>query len=193
MSIPIMYDINGNVISHGDLQNKGAWCTHGEEKENVFVNNYGHHLGLIINPEKNTNRFAPDLAYSIGNGLADLKTQNTPFFTARRYNCDPQYTVTFNRNDADRYREEEPDLDIYFWVDWIAVRYFKESTNPKYGDTHVSVEPMHGVWKVAFQNLDAIIQNSPLHPYQQRVNDNQRNAKDSYLINLNDPRIQRVI
>jgi hypothetical protein len=193
MTYPIMYDINGDVITHGDLQNKGAWCTHGERKENVFVRNYGERLGLIINPEKKTNKYAPDLANVIGGGLADLKTQNTPFFTARKYNYDPQYTVTFNRNDADRYREEEPDLDIYFWVDWIAVRYFKESTNPKYGDTHVSVEPMHGVWKVSFQNLDAIIQNSPLHPYQQRVNDNQRNAKDSYLINLNDPRIQRVI
>ena len=193
MTRPIMYDIDENVVTHGDLQNKGEWCSHGERKENVFVRNYGHQLGLIINPEKETNRYAPDLANFIGEGLADLKTQNTPFFTARRYNYDPQYTVTFNRNDADRYRVEEPDLDIYFWVDWIAVRYFKESTHPNYGDTHVTVNPMLGVWKVSFEDLDAIIQNSPLHAYQQRVNDTRGNARDSYLINLNDNRIQRVI
>lgn len=27
-----MYDINGNVITNNDLQNKGAWCAHGERK-----------------------------------------------------------------------------------------------------------------------------------------------------------------
>lgn len=193
MTKPIMYDINGNVVTNGDLQNKGAWCAHGERKENVFVRNYGHQLGLIINPEKVTNRYAPDLASFINDGLSDLKTQNTPFFTARRYNYDPQYTVTFNRNDADRYREEEPDIDIYFWVDWIAVKYYKESTNPNYGDTNISLNPLYGVWKVSFQDLDVIIQSSPLHPYQQRVTDTQGNAKDSYLINLNNPRIQKVI
>src|SRR5690606_20401686 len=122
-----------------------------------------------------------------------LKTQNTPFFTARKYNCDPQYTVTFNRNDADRYRIEEPELDIYFWVDWIAVEYFKKSTHKSYADTHVSVNPMNGVWKVSFKDLDAIIQDSPLHEYQQRINDTKGNARDSYLINLNDSRIEKVI
>lgn len=192
MTKPIMYDINNQAISHGDLQNKGLWCSHGESKEYVFVKNYGQCLNLIINPEKQRNIYAPDLAYSSGNGLADLKTQNTPFFTAIKYQYDPQYTVTFNRNDAERYRRESPDLDIYFWVDWIAVRYYKKSTNPRYGDTDITVSPMCGVWKVSFRDLYKIIENSPLHQYQQRLNDNQGNARDSYLINLTDARITRV-
>ncbi|MFS0688971.1 hypothetical protein AB1K89_06995 [Sporosarcina sp. 179-K 8C2 HS] len=190
---PIMYDVDGKVVTHGDLQDKGSWCSHGERKENIFIKKYGLQLGQIINPQKKINRYAPDLANCIGNGLADLKTQNTPFFTAGKYKYDPQYTVTFNKNDADRYRVNNPDIDIYFWVDWIAVRYFKESTNPKYGDTDISIDSMHGVWKVSFKDLDAIIQDSPLHQYQQRVNDVRGNARDSYLIDLNDNRLQRVI
>ncbi len=31
-----MYDINGNEVTNNDLQNKGAWCTHGEKK-NSFL------------------------------------------------------------------------------------------------------------------------------------------------------------
>lgn len=186
-----MFDINDDIVTHRDLQDKGAWCNHGEEKEEVFIENYGQQLELIINPAKQTNRYAPDISDISGEKLSDLKTQNTPFFTAARYGSDPQFTVTFNRNDADRYREEHSDIDIYFWVDWIAVRYFKESTNPYFGDTNIQVNPMQGVWKVSFQDLDSIIQNSPLHTYQQRVNDNRGNAPDSYLIDLR--YLQRVI
>ncbi|AUJ61376.1 hypothetical protein B6257_12700 [Bacillus velezensis] len=125
--------------------------------------------------------------------MSDLKTQNTPFFTARKYKYNPQYTVTFNKNDADRYRENYPNIDIYFWVDWIAVRYFKKSTNPNYRDTDIRVNPMHGVWKVSFKDLDEIIKFAPLHKYKERVNDYQGNARESYLINLYNSKIQRVI
>lgn len=27
-----MYDINGNLVTNDDLQNKGAWCQHGLRK-----------------------------------------------------------------------------------------------------------------------------------------------------------------
>lgn len=186
-----MYDINGNRTTNNDLQNKGAWCEHGLSKEYVFVEKYGHKLGLIINPEKGTNKYAPDLCHFLVTELSDLKTQNTPFFTAGKYGYDPQYTVTFNKNDADRYRSEYPEIDIYFWVDWVAVRYFKQSTDIRYCDTDIRVKPMYGVWKVAFKDLDEIIKNSPLHEYQERINDNQGNAKESFLINLKDPRIKK--
>ncbi|HDR7706644.1 TPA: hypothetical protein QCX91_004301 [Bacillus thuringiensis] len=188
-----IYDITGNVITNNDLQNKGAWCAHGERKENIFVRNYGNILGLVINPEKKSNIYAPDLSDFRGAELADLKTQNTPFFTAEKYGCNPQYTVTFNKKDAERYRNEYSDIDIFFWVDWIAVRYFKKSTNKWYSDTDVQVEPMYGVWKVSFKDLDEIIKTAPYHAYNDRVNDTQGNAKGSYLINLCDDRILKVI
>ncbi|WP_218970273.1 hypothetical protein [Neobacillus novalis] len=189
-----MYDIHGNEVTNYDLQNKGAWCGHGVRKENVFVNKYGWKLGLKINPEKERNIYAPDLSLiEFEQMLSDLKTQNTPFFTANKYGYDPQFTVTFNKKDADRYRENYPDIDIYFWVDWVPVRYYKKNTNPNYPDTDIQVNPMYGVWKVSFKDLDEIIKTSPLHAYQQRVNDTQGNAKHSYLINLLDSKIKKVI
>lgn len=188
------FAINRHLITKIDLQNKGTWCTHGEDKEKVFVDKYGHQLGLIINPKKETNKYAPDLSNFLESELADLKTQNTPFFSAQwKYGYNPQYTVTFNKNDADRYREYYPDLVIYFWVDWVAIRYFKKSKSQRYPDTNIKVVPMTGVWKVAFKDLDEIIKNSPLHEYEERVGDDQGNAKESYLIDLNNSKITKVI
>ncbi|PJI06831.1 hypothetical protein [Clostridium pasteurianum] len=55
----------------------------------------------IINPEKKENPKAIDL-----NLYADLKTQKTTFFTAmKKYQCDPQYTVTFNYKDYEYYKK----------------------------------------------------------------------------------------
>ena len=188
-----MYDILGNEVTNQDLQNKGTWCKHGVNKENTFINLHGHQLRLIINPEKSRDIYAPDLTDLTGQDLADLKTQNTPFFTAIKYGYSPQTTVTFNKKDADRYRVKYPNIDIYFWVEWVAVKYFKNSTNKYYPDTDIQVVPMYGIWKVSFKDLDAIINKAPTHSYSKRVNDNKGNAKESYLINLMHPKIKRVI
>jgi len=42
-----LYDKNGELISHHDLQDKGPWCKHGSGKEEVFVELNGEKLGLI--------------------------------------------------------------------------------------------------------------------------------------------------
>ncbi|WHX97952.1 hypothetical protein [Neobacillus sp. DY30] len=52
---------------------------------------------------------------------------------------------------------------------------------------------MYGVWKVSFKDLDEIIKNALLHDYIERINDDQGNAKESYLIDLKDDRIEQVI
>lgn len=75
-----MKDINGNEIQLKDLQAKGPWCATGEKLEHFFIKEYGGQFSLSINPEKLTNKYAPDLI-NVSNGkLGDLKTQNTPFF-----------------------------------------------------------------------------------------------------------------
>ncbi|ARW37658.1 hypothetical protein BUN12_3662 [Bacillus amyloliquefaciens] len=79
-----MYDINGNEVTNNDLQNKGAWCTHGEKKEFVFVRSYGQQLGLTINPEKSTNIYAPDLSDLIGAGVSDLKNSKYSLFHSKK-------------------------------------------------------------------------------------------------------------
>lgn len=52
---------------------------------------------------------------------------------------------------------------------------------------------MYGVWKVSFKDLDEILKTSPLHAYQQRVNDTQGNARESYLIDLRNSKITQVV
>ncbi|MDO4705225.1 MAG: hypothetical protein Q4A98_03305 [Comamonadaceae bacterium] len=68
-----------------------------------------------INPAKNMDKTAPDLI--IDGAISDLKTQNTPFFTASRYGLDPRFAVTFNRKDYERYKRIYPSIVIYFWID----------------------------------------------------------------------------
>ncbi|MDO5968278.1 hypothetical protein Q4Q35_00520 [Flavivirga aquimarina] len=172
-----LFDINGNVIEQHDLQDKGVWCQTGASKEKVFVDKFGKSLNLIINPEKENNPYAPDLLNTSTNLLADLKTQNTPFFQAQtRFNYDPQYTVVFNGKDRHRYKEKYPDIEIYFAVDWQAIKF----ENGKI----IEVKPMTGVWFIPFQKLDKLLESSPFHSYGQRKFDQRGNAKGSYVLNL---------
>lgn len=172
-----LFDIDGNQINLDDLQAKGPWCAFGEDLERTFIKKYGLKFNLDINPEKSTNKFAPDLLNTSNGKLADLKTQNTPFFLARdKYGYDPQYTVTFNKKDYERYLECYPSLEIYFWVSWIAVRFE--------GAQVVTVEPMEGIWQIGFKDLAELVQDAPLHPYKQRYGDTKGNARDSYLLSL---------
>lgn len=182
-----LYDINGDVITQHDLQDKGPWCSHGASTERVFVERFGQQLGLMINPEKVKNRYAPDLWNTKTLKRGDLKVQNTPFFQAKpRFGIDPQHAAVFNHKDRVRYKEKYPDIEIYFWVDWVAVRFTS-------GKQAVGVNPLSGVWFIPFAELDAILEKAPLHRYQQRVDDTKGNAKSSYIINLKHPRFNKVV
>ena len=181
------YDIHGNTISNHDLQDKGVWCETGASKEETFVKKYGDELGLIINPEKTENPYAPDLLNTQNGLLADLKTQNTPFFQAEsRFGYDPQFTVVFNGKDRDRYNELYPDIEIYFAVDWQAVKFVSNGKS-------IEVEPMVGVWKISFTELEEILKTAPFHSYQQRYDDQRGNAKGSYVLDLQNENFIRVI
>ncbi|MFS3036987.1 hypothetical protein AAH043_03085 [Bacteroides nordii] len=179
---------DGNLVSNHDLQDKGFWCQTGASKEETFVDMYGDKLGLIINPDKKKDPYAPDLFNIQKNVLADLKTQNTPFFQAeKRFKYPPQYTVVFNVKDYTRYKKLYPNIEIYFAVDWQIVKF--EST-----DTCIEVEPMIGVWKIDFPTLEKKLKNAPIHCYSQRKNDTKGNALKSYVLNmLNDRDFIRVV
>ncbi|UBD64419.1 hypothetical protein K6V25_16070 [Bacteroides salyersiae] len=182
------YDINGNIVSNHDLQDKGFWCQTGISKEKIFINMFGEKLGLIINPEKATNKYAPDLFNTSKQLLADLKTQNTPFFLANKlFNYPPQHTVVFNVKDYIRYKKSYPNIEIYFAVDWQVIKYESK-------DTCIEVRPMVGVWKVDFPTLEEKLKNAPIHCYSQRKNDIKGNATQSYVLNLlNDKSFIKVI
>ena len=118
--------------------------------------------------------------------MADLKTQNTPFFQAKlRYSFDPQYTVVFNGKDRDRYRNKYPEIEIYFAVDWQVIRFE--------GGNKILVKPMTGVWYAPFMELDKLLNKSPFHYYYRRIHDKIGNAKGSYILNLNNPIFNKVV
>lgn len=182
-----LLDVNGNDVTHHDLQDKGVWCVSGASQEEGFVQKYGKYLSLVINPAKDTDPYVPDLKNTDTGIIADLKTQNTPFFQSKsRFGIDPQFAVVFNGKDRERYKRLYPDIDIYFAVDWQVVGFVS-------GNNKTTVEPMVGVWRIPFKELDKVLDTAPFHEYQQRVGDTRGNAKGSYVLDLQNPAFKRVV
>lgn len=164
---------NRNDTKH-DTEDKAWWCHHGLNLERSFVALCPARLGrtAVENPEKATNPYAPDLI--VNDRMSDLKVQNTPFFSAGRYGLDPRTTVTFNRKDYERYSSLYPNIDIYFWVDWV-----KTSWNDK------SVKHLAGIYVLPFSEVAKIIvEGAPEHFYIHRRGDESGNAKSSFLLPL---------
>ena len=168
-----MDEIRNTEITH-DTEDKSWWLQHGENLEFDFVTKCQNLLGLeiSINPQKKIDKTAPDLVFE--GCLADLKTQNTPFFTASRYGIDPRFCVTFNRKDYERYASKYPEINVFFWVDWKQLSYKEFST------THLA-----GVYKVSFSELSEMVEaGAPEHTYLRRINDQAGNAKTSFLLDV---------
>lgn len=182
-----LLDVDGNEITHHNLQDKSVWCKDGERVEQSFVRLHGEQLSIIINPEKDTNKYAPDLLSNQSGNLGDLKTQNTPFFKASSlFGIDPTYAVVFNLKDRNRYRELYPNIDIYYWIEWIAVKF-------QMGIKETTVQPLYGVWRVNFAEFDKHLEKAPLHDYMQRRDDNNGNAKSSFVIDIREKCFERLI
>lgn len=170
-----------------NTEDRAQWYEEGENLERYFVGEIAPRFsnGIIINPEKRDEPWKMDLYDTINDCYADLKNQQTPFFTAFRYAkpdgtpYDPTYTVTFNKKDYENYIINYQDADIYFWVDWKQLRY-----------KDYSVSPIKGIWRARFRDIARVIEEGevPLHSYQFRRNDD-HNAQDSYLLDLNDPQV----
>lgn len=162
-----------------DTEDKLWWTEHGARMEVRFVDEVAPPLGLdsVLNPAKASDPFAPDLL--LRGQLADLKVQNTPFFTASRYGLDPQYTVTFNHKDYLRYSELYPTIELLFWVAWKTLEWPADRPLAR-------VEKMAGLWEVPFAELARRVEDgeAPLHGYIRRVNDRAGNATASYLFDL---------
>ncbi len=169
---------------------RDLWYTWGEDYEKDFIEKIVPRLDLDIriNPEKERCAWAIDLIDCTKQRYADLKVQETPFFSAgsaryryRGTRYDPTYTVTFNRKDYENYSKTHPDCDIYYWVNWKQLQYCFPS------GYCVTVQPIRGVWRASFPAMRELIQRGDvsLHAYQHRVNDD-HNARDSYLFLLTD-------
>ncbi len=185
-----MFNVQGTEVFNKDLQNKGEWCLHGASIEKTFVQMFGEKLDVIINPEKRNSPYVLDLLNIKHNIFSDLKTQNTPFFKSeKKYGINPQFAVTFNEKDVTRYRnyleEGLNEIFIYFWIDWVPIRW-------EMGKQSISVEPMKGVWGIRFTNILKILNESPTHDYLQRKDDKIGNAKQSYILNIQQEKFARL-
>ena len=160
-------------VAH-DTEDKAWWVAHGESMEAPFVALCQQKLGIDaqINPAKSEDPTAPDLLVS--GEVADLKVQNTPFFSAGRYGLDPRFAVTLNRTDVERYTTLYPRIVIYFWVDWLQLEW-----------RDLAVAPLRGVWRANLAAVTAMIElGAPEHSYVRRRDDRRGNAKSSYLLDL---------
>lgn len=182
-----LFDVNGIEILHHDLQDKCQWCHDGEQTEEAFVRLYGAGLGLVINPAKKDNPYAPDLVNVNNGNEADLKFQGTPFFKSfSLYGIDPTYAVVFNLKDSQRYLRHYPEIEIYFWINWQAVRF-------EMGRTLISVKPLNGVWMTPFRDMYNYLSICNIHSYNQRRFDRKGNAKASHVCDIRDNVFKKLI
>lgn len=161
-----------------DPQDKDTWVDIGSDFEHEFVNNIAPMLGLDaeINPEKETNVYSIDLV--VDGKLTDLKRQTTPFFTAEKnVGIDPQYAITFNTNDYERYKKKlqsKGPIDILFWVSW-----------PETKRLGTKIEAMDGIWRVSMAEIILMIEqgDARTNVYNDRT-EGGRNATESYGLDL---------
>lgn len=156
-----------------DTEDKRYWTRYGASREVALVRIL-RSLGIeaSINPSKVEDPTAPDLIVS--GELADVKCQRTPFFKAKElYGIDPQFAVTLNRKDIERYQSQFPSITIYFWVDWETLRW-----GP------YRVKPMFGIWRATLpQIIQMLTAGIESHSYRRRITD-AINARESYVLDL---------
>jgi len=164
-------------------EDKQAWCDeYGPKTERKFCDWATQVLGVDVmpNPAKDQDPYTFDLLYD--GKPADLKTVRTPFFMAEHlYGIDPQFAVTFNHKDGQRYREHYPSIRIVFDVKFDGGT-LASSAMPE----PVHVQPMHLVAIGTLDQVSRAITDSGFHrhDYQARVNDTEGNAKASWLLDV---------
>jgi len=165
-----------------DLNNKQAWCEeYGEKIERSFCVDRLYDLGLsgFINLEKKKNIYAHDMFTVFP---SDLKTVRTPFFKAwEKFEIDPQYAVTRNMKDMQRYKELYPNIVVVFDVLWDEKICKKFIEGVEYG-----VKPMHETYAGFIQDIrsEVVACGNKKVEYQGRVNDTGGNAKASYVFDV---------
>lgn len=174
-------------VAH-DTEDRAYWYGLGCREEADFCAGPAIRAGLQVrvNPVKARNPKVIDLIRirtDGSEGYADLKTQRTPFFTARRYGHDPALTVTFNLKDLRHYERRYPQADVIYHVCWTQTELALRG-----GPEVLRVPVVEGVWLTSVPQIRALIGagRAPVHAYQHRQDDEQGNARDSYLLALSD-------
>lgn len=164
-----------------NTEDKLSWVKVGVDRENEFVAVRALQLGIAaeINPDKESDPYTHDLRVRV---QSDLKAVRTPLFKARElYGTDPQYTVTLNVKDYNRYADLYPDILVIFDVLWAD-----NKASMEIGGTLYRVAPMHETyWGFLSHIADAIEAcGNQKHTYQRRVDDTDGNAKWSWVFDV---------
>ena len=158
------------------VEKREVWYERAEQWEIDFVEKYGEKLGLIINPSKKANKYAPDLYILKPSVSADLKLLKEPFYKSQNiYNIPPQHCWTFNPSDFFEYCAKYPDeFGIFIWKN------FSDSNN--YG---VSIVKEETIYYTSLFELKIIIKKyNKIHHYIKRMNDTNGNSYGSHGIDL---------
>lgn len=178
-----------------DKDNKSECVKYGMELENKFVEKYKY-LGWEINPEKlEGNDLALDLWHRSTNRMGDLKTQETPFFTAKKkwpdIITDCSTTVSFNVKDYESYKNYPYRIDtIIFHINWMK-------TEQLFGNRLYKVQPRNEVYEVSFKVVKKICdfegKLSHRHKYGSSTGNfrPKGNAEESYVFDIQHPVIAR--
>ena len=147
-----------------DNQDKAAWCEAGEKAEGDFVaQNQIDGWGISWNPAKHKDKYAHDL---LGVIPMDLKTMKTPFRKAETlYGIPANRAVTINEKDFIRYSENHPNILILCDVQYIGAQYI------------LTVDRARRLLKSG---------KARRHEYKDRVDDEDGNAKCSYVFDVDD-------
>lgn len=162
-----------------DTEDKMAWCRSAEVEERAFAVNRLFDLGLsgAVNVSKKADPFTHDLFI---NFQADLKTVRTPLFRSKElYNLDPQYTVTFNVKDGERYKNLYPNIVVVFDVRW-------DELSKQLGDAVYTVDPMHHTYAGFLEDIRRaiILDGKKRIDYHRRLEDTSGNARSSWVFDV---------
>lgn len=142
-------------------EDKDVWCRRGEEAEQRFAGPALPCGGAVFaNPAKLHDKYTHDLFIVLP---ADLKTIRTQFRTASRYGIPPESAITVNKKDIDRYMSLYPHIVLVFDIDFPG---FRSRRYAPLADIVKAIKRGH----------------ARLHTYNNRVDDERGNAKESYVL-----------
>lgn len=142
-------------------EDKSYWVKHGSNAEAQFAGPvFQSGCAVIANPAKLNDIYSHDLFLMVP---ADLKTIRTPFRTADRYGISSRTAITINRKDIERYEKYYPHIVLVFDISYPEFR-------------SIRYAPLRDIRKAIKAGI------ARLHSYQNRVQDEHGNAKDSYVL-----------
>jgi len=99
-----------------DNEDKLSWCEYGEELEYAFLDG---DFPVTLNPEKESNKFTHDFFIHLPCDLKSIMSQWK--YSESMFGIPPEYAISINEKDLQRYRDLYPNLIMILDVAWSGV------------------------------------------------------------------------